>query len=152
MLNSARDVAVRQYGGNLSAYIQHLIEADMHGAVPDARVSDILDALTKLFRPALASRMHESLKNSDQQLVLDNLLEQILLAVGEDPDADLSKLRVVSASLSNRIRLACRPSELDRLFRKTARDAGIAYPEEGLEEAIAKRMPEPMHRAQTRML
>lgn len=152
MLTSAREVATRNYGGNMSAYLQHLVELDLKGAAPDARVSDIIDALTRLFRPALALRMHERLGKADQQLILDNLIEQILHAMDEDADADLSQLRVVSSSLSNRIRLACRPSELDRLFRKVAKDEGIAYPEAGLEVAIEKRMPDSLRRAHIRIL
>jgi hypothetical protein len=152
MLDSAKHVASKKFGGNLSAYVQRLIENDMKGVVPEVRGGEILESLTRRFRPALLQKMRDSLSNADQQLVLDNLLEQIIHAMEEDPSADPLLLRVVSYELSVQFVNTLKPAALDRLCRKAFRDAGLVYPEDGMEEYIAKRLPDCVQKSRLRII
>ena len=120
MLNEVRELASCQYGGNVSAYVQHLVEADMRGSAPNASTSDIMDVLTERFRPALKGRMHECMANVDQQLVLDNMLAQIVTALEGKGRAGAASLRVVTAedyaelnALRDSVRLDHRLSETE---------------------------------------
>lgn len=152
MLDSAKHVASKKFGGNLSAYVQRLIENDLKGIAPEARGGDILESLTRRFRPALLSKMRDALAGADQQLVLDNLLEQIIHALEEDPSADPLLLRVVSYELSVQFINTLKPAALDRVCRKAFRDAGLAYPDDGMEDYIAKRLPECVQKAKLRIV
>ena len=137
MLVAAREVADRNFGGNLSAYLQHLVAEDIKGKVPDARTPDIFEILTKLFRPALALRMHERLGGADQLLMLDNLIEQVLLAAEANPKADLALLQVTVPGP----RRSVKTSELERLFRSAAQNAGLV-PAEKPEMNAGETLPE----------
>lgn len=152
MLDSARHVASKKFGGNLSAYVQRLIENDLKGVVPEVRGGDILESLTRRFRPALLPKMREAFTGADQQLVLDNLLEQIIHAMEEDSSADPLLLRVVSYELSVQFVNALKPAALDRLCRKAFRDAGLTYPEDGMEDYIAKRLPDFLEKSRLRII
>ena len=138
MLNAVRDLADSHYGGNLSAYIQRLIENDMSGIKPDSDAADILDLLARHFRPALQPRLHECLAGANQQVVLDNLLEQIIRAIESDPGADPVSLRAQSLRVHKGLRTLCNASFLDGLFREIADEAGLEYPKRGMHERIAK--------------
>jgi hypothetical protein len=119
MLNEVRELASNQYGGNVSAYVQHLVEADRRGAAPDASTSDIMDVLTERFRPALKGRMHECMANVDQQLVLDNMLAQIVAALEGKGGVGAASLRVVPAEEFAELNALRDSASLDRRFRES---------------------------------
>jgi hypothetical protein len=119
MLHEVRELASNQYGGNVSAYIQHLVETDMRGSVPNASTSDIMDVLTERFRPALKGRMHECMANVDQQLVLDNMLAQIVAALEGKGHAGAVSLHVVAAEEYAELAALRDSVRLDRRFSES---------------------------------